>query len=869
MTTVLSPVEMSTFARTVYENKYAHPGEKWEDTARRVVSTVVAPYFPEDVEELIQFVIDRKFLPGGRYLYATGKTFHQTQNCLLLDVADSREGWADLMYRITSGLMTGAGIGVVYSKLRGNGAPVKGMGGKSTGPLALINMVNEAGRHIMQGGSRRSAIWAGLHWNHPDIFEFIKAKNWSEDIVAMKAKDFNAVAPLDMTNISVILDDNFFAALEDTDYYINENDNHYWASNVYWEVVSQMLTTGEPGFSVDIKENAGENLRNAPVTGDTKVLTEYGYMRVTDIVGKPFTVWTGKQWAENVVFEKTMENADIVKVSMTGGRFIRCEPTHEFLVERYSGAGARRKLTSIERVAAKNLTVSDILHVSMPEAIKLERNSEAYSLGWLFGDGSFRKLVNGSCAELTLCSAESKKCLPYISGYDSILDEDSRGYTRMYWHSSKKFDGLTKECAPDIPYGMVPSFIAGVFDADGNWEPKQKRIRLASKHWSFLRDVSRMLESLGIISHISKAGTSTYGQAQGYQLVVASSYNHKFAELIPTVRITPELGNYKPYRSSNIKVLDVSYVGIEDVYCADVQVAEHSFMAEGVIISNCTEITSRDNDDICNLGSINLARVESLEEMIRVTELATRFLLCGTLYSKVPYQGVADTREKNRRLGLGLMGIYEWLAVRGKPYAPDRELETWLEVYATSTEIAAAGAAVLGVSAPIKTRAIAPTGTIGIIAETTTGLEPPYGLAYKRRYLKELEWFFQYVIEPMAKRLAEQGVNIDSLETAFSLAQNPRKRLEFQAWLQKFVDHGISSTVNLPSKVEQNFTTEEFGTMLLEYLPQLRGVTVYPDGSRGGQPLTVVPYSEAVDWEGYEYEEWSNENACAGGTCGL
>jgi ribonucleoside-diphosphate reductase alpha chain len=541
LTTALPKTEMSVFADTVYKNKYAHEGEEWADTARRVVSTVVSPYFPEDVEELTQFVIDRKFMPGGRYLYATGKPFHQTQNCLLLDVEDSRESWADLMYRITSGLMTGAGIGVVYSKLRGNGAPVKGMGGKSTGPLALINMVNEAGRHIMQGGSRRSAIWAGLHWNHPDIREFIRAKNWSDDIVAMKAKDFNAVAPLDMTNISVILDDDFFTALENP-----RHHDHHWAWDTYWLVIEQMLKTGEPGFSVDINENAGEHLRNA-----------------------------------------------------------------------------------------------------------------------------------------------------------------------------------------------------------------------------------------------------------------------------------------------------------------------------------CTEITSRDDNDICNLGSINLARVENIEEMARITELATRFLLCGTLYSKVPYQGVADTREKNRRLGLGLMGIYEWLVVRGKPYAPDRELETWLEVYATSTEIARAGAVVLGVSEPVKTRALAPVGTIGIVAETSTSMEPIYGVSYKRRYLKGTDWHFQYVIEPLAKKFAEQGIDVDTLETAFSLAQTPEKRLAFQAWIQKFVDHGISSTVNLPSKEEQSFTTEEFGATLLKYLPQLRGVTVYPDGSRGGQPLTVVPYSEAVDWEGYEYQEYSNENSCAGGTCGL
>jgi len=685
-------VEMSTFSETVYRNKYAHEGENWEDTARRVVETVVKPYFPEDVEELTQIVIARKFIPGGRYLYATGKPFHQTQNCLLLTVEDSRESISDLFNRVSSGLMTGAGIGIVWSNLRENGAPVKGMGGKSTGPVAFMKAVNEIGRNIMQGGSRRSAIWAGLHWNHPDIFEFMSVKDWPQEIVDMKAKDFNAVAPMDMTNISIILDDDFFTAYNDSAHPDNE-----LARVVYKNAVEKMLTTGEPGFSVDIGKNAGEHLRNAPVTAETQILTDYGYETVGSIVDLPVTIWTGKQWAKNVVFKKTMENADIVKVSMTGGRVIRCEPTHEFLVERYKGAGARRKLVSIERVPARDLKPTDILHVSMPESHTRERLS-----------------------------------------YDST-----------------------------------------------------------------------------------------------------------------------------------IKVMSVEFDGVEDVYCADVHVPEHSFMAEGVIISNCTEITSRDDNDICNLGSINMARINSVEEMGRVVELATRFLLCGTLYSKVPYEGVAKTREKNRRLGLGLMGVHEWLALRGKPYAPDTELQKYLEVYQGSHAIAGHAADLLGVSRPIAATSVAPAGTIAIVAETTSGAEPAYALAFKRRYLKGTEWHFQYVVENLAKRLHTQGVDPDTIDTAFSLAKTPERRLAFQAWLQQYVDQGISSTVNLPSKEEQSFTSEEFGTILMKYLPKLRGVTVYPDGARGGQPLTVVPYAEAVDWEGYEYAEFSNENSCQGGVCGI
>lgn len=533
---------MSPFAHTVMTQKYLHEGEStWSDIADRVVNNVVGPYLPEMVEALKEAIRERKFMPGGRYLYASGKRFNQTQNCLLLKVDDSREGIADLYQRVANGLMTGAGIGIVWSALREEGALVRGMGGTSTGPLAFMQSVNEIGRHIMQGGSRRAAIWAGLHWWHPDVFEFMALKDWDEHTVAAKERDFNAYAPMDMTNISVILDTAFFEAYEDSTHAMHDH-----ALQVYWTAVEKMVTTGEPGFSIDAWENEGENLRNA-----------------------------------------------------------------------------------------------------------------------------------------------------------------------------------------------------------------------------------------------------------------------------------------------------------------------------------CTEVTSYDDNDICNLGSINLARVDSLEEFEYLVELGTAFLLCGTLYSRVPYEQVGQTREKNRRLGLGLMGIYEWLVKRGYRYEPNAELGTWLEAYAKSTDIAAFYASLLDVSAPVKTRAIAPTGTIGILAETTTGIEPLFAAAYKRRYLKGTKWHYQYVIDATAQRLIDQGVDPQHLETAYELAKDPARRLAFQAWVQQYVDHGISSTLNLPNPSEQVVSAAEFGEILLGHIKGLRGVTVYPDGARGGQPLNVVAYEEAKNWEGFEYEEFGSENACVSGVCGI
>ncbi len=538
---------MSKFSDDILTHKYLYKeiGEtKWEDVARRVAWEVTGKTYPRMFLPVFEAIRDKKFMPGGRYLYAAGRKYHQTQNCLLLSVEDTRQAWADLSRRTIEGLSTGAGIGVVYSKVRGKDSPISGMGGKATGPLSLMQIINEGGRHIQQGGSRRSALWAGLHWNHSDVFDFIELKNWSQEVRALKTKDYNFPATMDGTNISVILDDAFFSAYDN-----HSSTMHSHAQSVYWKVIKRMKKTGEPGFSIDTGKNAGEHLRNA-----------------------------------------------------------------------------------------------------------------------------------------------------------------------------------------------------------------------------------------------------------------------------------------------------------------------------------CTEVSSSDDNDICNIGSINLANVETLEEFKRLVEIGTVFLLCGSLYSKLPYDEVGITREKNRRLGLGLMGMHEWLLVRGKRYGADDELGRWLTEYAKSTEIAARYADELMVSRPVKTRAIAPTGTLSIVAETSAGIEPLFCTAFKRRYLKGNTWHYQYVIDATAQRIIDRGVNPDSIEDAYDLARDVERRIAFQSFVQQYVDHGISSTINLPewgSETNNETNLTSFGETLYTYLPTLRGVTTYPDGARSGQPISAVNYWEAKANLGTEYTEYGNDHACVNGVCGI
>jgi ribonucleoside-diphosphate reductase alpha chain len=549
----------TTFSRDIFFHKYAHSSQDtWPNLARRSVDDVTGTFqgkgdpilTKEERDQLTKYIEEMKFIPGGRYIYYAGRPMHAWNNCFLLKgETDTREEWGRLLKSSSDCLMLGGGIGIDYSVFRPKNAPLVRTGGKASGPLPLMNSINEVGRNVMQGGSRRSAIYASLNWQHDDITEFLKIKNWhnikvgnsGQTLWDIKQSDFNFPAPLDMTNISLNYDNRFLDAVLSGE-----------LPETFLENVNQALRTGEPGFSFNFGTKERETLRNA-----------------------------------------------------------------------------------------------------------------------------------------------------------------------------------------------------------------------------------------------------------------------------------------------------------------------------------CTEVSSEDDSDVCNLGSVNFSRIESIEELASVTYLASKFLVCGTLRASLPYEKVYRVREKNRRLGLGLMGLHEWLIKRGYRYEVVDELKQWLGQWQINSEIGANTLCdSLGISRPVAYRAIAPTGSIGILAATTTGIEPIFAVAYKRRYLSEgHRWQYQYVVENVAEHLIQTyNVNPDSIETAIDLAKEPERRIKFQADVQDFVDMSISSTINLPSwgtDLNNQDKVEGFARTLAKYAPRLRGFTCYPDGSRGGQPLTPIAYRDAVKHKGVVFDEtdicvWTGK----GGSCG-
>ena len=861
----------TTFSEGIFEQRYSQDmvvetkKETWWETANRVAHSVLGPFDKRIADDVAELIYQRKFIPGGRYLYCAGRPNHQINNCFLFRAEDSREGWGDILRKVAISIMTGGGCGTVGSDIRPRNTAIHGMGGVCSGAVSLAHCINNIVGEMRQGGTRRAALWYGLHWDHGDIDEFIKSKQWSDAIKRAKEEDFSIMAPLEYTNISVILDTLFFEAYNDPNHSL-----HKEAKRVFRKSVRTACEFADPGWSFDAYENEGENLRNAPVCADTWVLTSDGYQQVGDLLTESVTLWTGKQWAPSCLFTKTKENVDIVKIKMTGNREIRCDKEHPFLVE--SGG----------RVQAQYLKVGQELKVSLPNSgIYMPISNKAYTLGYLYGDGSFR---NGR-AEVTLCTEESKSCRNMLDsnvGYEcSVTEKDKRGYTRIYYRKSDSLLNRFKDKFPeDVPkwnqdYFKV-SFLAGLFDADGNWEPTQKKIRLCSKHVEFLNGTRRLLESIGILSHVSKNGISTYGQSQCYQLVVAVEYNDKFRETIPCqrVKIGPT-GEKKSY----VKVVGIEEDGQESVYCCDVKVSEHCFQAEGVLISNCTEVTSDTDSDICNLGSVVMPNIENVQEFRRVVELATKFLIAGTEYTDLPLPSMDQVRKDYRRIGVGLMGIHEWMMQRKLSFyelafehSRDQEFREWLKEYEDITELVAQSYSKRhGLNEPIKKRAIAPTGTISLVAETTSGIEAMNCVAYKRTYYENDKQMYEYVIDKAGKMAMEKyGYTPEDMEDAYTLSEDLETRISFQARVQDFVDMGISSTATLPkwgTEKNNESTIDKLADLIVKYGKRLRGFTVYPDGCKYGQPIIKVPYEEAWNNVGKKFEFNTPKHCSLEGGC--
>jgi ribonucleoside-diphosphate reductase alpha chain len=282
----------------------------------------------------------------------------------------------------------------------------------------------------------------------------------------------------------------------------------------------------------------------------------------------------------------------------------------------------------------------------------------------------------------------------------------------------------------------------------------------------------------------------------------------------------------------------------------------------------------------CDLGSIVLSQFVSpngqtrrarLEEVVR---LAIRFLDDIIDINKYVLNNISVNAYNGRRIGLGIMGLAEYLFAKGVRYGSDKAIEETESVmklirntaYLASVELAIEKGAFPKFDAvqygkahfirtlPAKAlrmqikekgirnvtcMAMAPTGTISLLPEVTSGIEP----LFRKAYLRSDRVGDRMYIHPLYKDILNNGGKVPEwfVDTG---DLKPEDHFEMQSIVQKYVDGAVSKTINMPSDT----TVEQLSKLTLEYVHDLKGVTVYVDGSREGQILNTVSMTEVKDF---------------------
>ena len=327
----------------------------------------------------------------------------------------------------------------------------------------------------------------------------------------------------------------------------------------------------------------------------------------------------------------------------------------------------------------------------------------------------------------------------------------------------------------------------------------------------------------------------------------------------------------------------------------------NSWYFDPVLGTNPCGETTLSEYECCDLGSLVLPNFITgnintnwikLEATIKS---AVRFLDNVIQVNKYALKQIEHKANRSRRIGIGVLGVAEYLFAKKVRYGSDKsimELDRLMQFirnkcYEASVELAAEKGAfpafdpvlygkssfIRKLPAPLRLdikkygirnttiMAIAPTGTISLLTPYTSSAEPLFAKAYERKDRVSNRIY----VHPMYEKMLETGEEIPEwFVDSFDL--KPQDHFNIQTVIQKYVDGSVSKTINLPRET----TAEDLSRLLLENITDLKGVTVYRDGSRGEQPLNKLTKEDAVQYikENKTVSTLATDDVmCANGKC--
>ncbi|MBI2012068.1 ribonucleoside reductase class II [Candidatus Daviesbacteria bacterium] len=459
------------------------------------------------------------------------------------------------------------------------------------------------------------------------------------------------------------------------------------------------------------------------------------------------------------------------------------------------------------------------------------------------------------------------------------------------------------------------------------YEGGRTSVRLAQSNLSFLEAVQRMLLRLGIFSHIyknrRKAGKKLLPDGKGGYKDYTIKAQHELSITKDNILVFDELigfSNSKKAKKLSQKIIahnkrnfykqefiarveSINFEAKKEVY--DVKIPGINYYdSNGIISHNCGEQPLAPWD-ACNLGSINLGKFVKdgqidWEGLRKVTHQAVEFLDDVVQTNPYTLPQIYDEVHSNRRIGLGVMGWADMLFKMKVVYDSEEALELGEKVmkfineegHNKSLELAkkrgpfpnwprsiysdtADGSSFKSrpKSSAFKTNqplrnstvtTIAPTGTISIIGDCSSGIEPVFALAYihrakgdggktgnEMRYLTIANKTFTEIAknegfhsEDLASKVMDHGSvsGIEEVPTdwqkVFITAPeiSPQWHVKMQSAFQKYTDNGVSKTINLPNSATRDDVAAAY---LAAWETGCNGITVYRDGSKTTQVLNV------------------------------
>jgi ribonucleoside-diphosphate reductase alpha chain len=331
-------------------------------------------------------------------------------------------------------------------------------------------------------------------------------------------------------------------------------------------------------------------------------------------------------------------------------------------------------------------------------------------------------------------------------------------------------------------------------------------------------------------------------------------------------------------------VVAVEDAGVRVVYDLT-EPQSHSLIANGMVVHQCGEQPLLPNE-ACNLGSLNVARFArqrdgrwtvDWDEIERVARLAVRFLDDVIEVNPYPLPEIDRTVRANRRIGLGVMGWADLLFALEIPYDSQEALDLAERLMAFIEEkghdqsgrlaeergpFPNFSGSIYRADRPLRNSTvttIAPTGTISMIAGCSSGIEPVFALAFEHRVKgidgdrvlpfmsqsferlgRERGFYSDALMNEVARRGSLHGIPgvPEEARAVFKTAHEIHWswHVRHQAAFQKHTDNGVSKTINLPAEAAATDVAEAY---LLAWQEGCLGITVFRDGCKGGQVLSI------------------------------